>query len=97
MAKRSAHDHVIFHMSGGGRKPPVTSVFNEPRRFGLMDLVPRSGLEASKHFAAIGVEPLGNEFDGAYLARRFAGRNAPLKSSLMDQRLIAGLGKIYVC
>ena len=97
VAKRSAHDHVVFHMSGTAKKPPVTIVFNDPRRFGLMDLIPRAKLAASKHFAAIGVEPLGNEFDGAYLAHRLAGRSAPLKASLMDQRLIAGLGNIYVC
>jgi formamidopyrimidine-DNA glycosylase len=97
VAKLTAHDHVVFHIGGVGRKPPVVIVFNDPRRFGLMDLVPRDKLAASKHFAAIGIEPLGNEFNAEYLARKFAGRSAPLKSSLMDQRLIAGLGNIYVC
>jgi formamidopyrimidine-DNA glycosylase len=97
VAKRSAHDHVVFHMSGVGKRPPATVVFNDPRRFGLMDLVARSALAASKHFATIGVEPLGNEFNGALLATLLAGRKAPLKASLMDQRLIAGLGNIYVC
>ena len=90
--KLRAHDHVVFHMSSG-----VRVVFNDPRRFGLMDLVPRAGLEQSKHFAAIGIEPLGNEMSGATLARLMAGRQAPLKAALMDQRLIAGLGNIYVC
>ena len=91
-AKRHAHDHVVFHMSSG-----VRVVFNDPRRFGLMDLVPRAGLDASRHFKAVGIEPLGNELSGATLARLMAGRRAPLKAALMDQRLIAGLGNIYVC
>jgi formamidopyrimidine-DNA glycosylase len=97
VAKLSAHDHVVFHMSGIGRKPPSTVIFNDPRRFGLMDLIPRDKLAASKHFAAIGIEPLGNAFDANYLAGKFAGRSAPLKASLMDQRIVAGLGNIYVC
>jgi formamidopyrimidine-DNA glycosylase len=97
VAKLSAHDHVVFHMSGIGKKPGVRVVFNDPRRFGLMDLIPRSGLDTSKHFAAMGIEPLGNELDGAFIARTLAGRSAPIKASLMDQRLIAGLGNIYVC
>jgi formamidopyrimidine-DNA glycosylase len=87
-----AHDHVVFHLSSG-----ATVVFNDPRRFGLMDLVPRADLEASKHFHAMGIEPLGNVLDGGTLATLFAGRSAPLKSVLMDQRLVAGLGNIYVC
>ena len=87
-----AHDHVVFDLSSGARV-----VFNDPRRFGLMDLLPRDGLEGSKHFAAMGIEPLGNAMDGAHIARLFAGRAAPLKAALMDQRLIAGLGNIYVC
>jgi formamidopyrimidine-DNA glycosylase len=97
VAKLSAHDHVVFHMSGVGRKPPATVVFNDPRRFGMMDLIPRADLETSKHFAAMGIEPLGNEFDGPHLAALLAGRKAPLKASLMDQRLVAGLGNIYAC
>jgi formamidopyrimidine-DNA glycosylase len=91
-SKLTAHDHVVFHMSSG-----VRIVFNDPRRFGLMDLIPRKDLAQSKHFRAVGIEPLGNELDGAFIARAFAGRKAPLKASLMDQRLIAGLGNIYVC
>jgi formamidopyrimidine-DNA glycosylase len=95
--KLSAHDHVVFHMSGARGRPGVRVVFNDPRRFGLMDLVPRAGLDTSRHFKAMGVEPLGNAFDAAYLAGLFAGRAAPLKAALMDQRHIAGLGNIYVC
>lgn len=95
--KLRAHDHVVLHMSGVGGKPPTRIVFNDPRRFGMMDLVARSDIDISKHFRAMGIEPLGNAFDAAYLASRFAGRKAPLKASLMDQRLVAGLGNIYVC
>jgi formamidopyrimidine-DNA glycosylase len=62
-----------------------------------MDLVPRAELDASKHFRGMGIEPLGNVLDGGTLAKLFAGRSAPLKSALMDQRLVAGLGNIYVC
>jgi len=91
-AERRTHDHVVFHLSSGPR-----IIFNDPRRFGLMDLVRRRELDDTKHFRRLGIEPLGNEFDGAALARLFAGRSAPLKSALMDQRLIAGLGNIYVC
>lgn len=91
-SERRTHDHVVFHLSNG-----ATVIFNDPRRFGLMDLVPRDELEASKHFRAMGIEPLGNALGGEFLAKLFAGRSAPLKSTLMDQRLIAGLGNIYVC
>jgi formamidopyrimidine-DNA glycosylase len=90
--KLRAHDHVVFHLSSG-----VRVVFNDPRRFGLMNLVPRASADASKHFRALGLEPLGNAFDGAVLAKLFAGRKTPLKAALMDQRLVAGLGNIYVC
>jgi formamidopyrimidine-DNA glycosylase len=89
---RRAHDHVVFHLSSG-----AGIVFNDPRRFGLMDLQLRRELETSKHFHAMGIEPLGNALDGAVLAKLFTGRAAPLKAALMDQRLIAGLGNIYVC
>jgi formamidopyrimidine-DNA glycosylase len=88
----SAHDHVVFHLSNGAR---VT--YNDARRFGLMDLVPRPDLEASRHFRDVGLEPLGNELSGEAIARLFAGKRTPLKAALLDQRLIAGLGNIYVC
>lgn len=97
VAKLSAHDHVVFHMARAGTKAPSMVIFNDPRRFGLMDLVARDKLATSKHFAALGIEPLGNEFDATYLAAKLAGRTAPLKASLMDQRIVAGLGNIYVC
>jgi formamidopyrimidine-DNA glycosylase len=88
----SAHDHVVFHLSNGAR---VT--YNDARRFGLMDLVPRAELESCRHFRDMGLEPLGSELSGEAIARLFAGRRAPLKAALLDQTLIAGLGNIYVC
>jgi formamidopyrimidine-DNA glycosylase len=96
-SKAGAHDHVIFHMAGIGKRPGVTIVFNDPRRFGLMDLVPRADLEISKHFRAMGIEPLGNALSGEVIADLFRNRKIPLKAALMDQRFIAGLGNIYVC
>ncbi|MBJ2149680.1 bifunctional DNA-formamidopyrimidine glycosylase/DNA-(apurinic or apyrimidinic site) lyase [Paracoccus sp. IB05] len=86
------HDHVVFDMAGGAR---VT--FNDPRRFGAMDLLDTVSAEAHPLLAVIGPEPLGNAFDGAYLAARLAGRKTPVKSALLDQRIVAGLGNIYVC
>jgi formamidopyrimidine-DNA glycosylase len=88
----SAHDHIVFEMSTGAR---IT--YNDPRRFGFMLLVPRAELDVHPLFNGMGVEPLGNELDGTLLARLFAGKSAPLKAALLDQRLIAGLGNIYVC
>lgn len=86
------HDHVVFHLGSGAR---IT--YNDVRRFGFMDLVPRAGLATSKHFAGMGIEPLGNELSGETIAKLFAGKFAPLKAALLDQRLVAGLGNIYVC
>jgi formamidopyrimidine-DNA glycosylase len=87
-----AHDHVVFHMSSGAR---VT--FNDPRRFGFMKLVPRSKLDDEKMLSALGPEPLGNAFDAAMLARACRGKKTSLKAALSDQRVVAGLGNIYVC
>jgi formamidopyrimidine-DNA glycosylase len=86
------HDHVLFHMSSG-----ATVIFNDPRRFGFMKLVPRANLAAEPLLRAIGPEPLGNEFDAAMLARACAGKKTNLKAALSDQRVVAGLGNIYVC
>ncbi len=86
------HDHVVMTMADGAR---VT--FNDARRFGAMDLVDTAGAEAHFLLADLGPEPLGNGFDGAYLTARFAGRRSPVKSALLDQKNIAGLGNIYVC
>lgn len=86
------HDHVHFDLDDGTR---VT--YNDPRRFGFMTLVGRAGIDAHPLFRAIGVEPLGGAFDADVLARLLAGRSASLKAALLDQRLVAGLGNIYVC
>ena len=86
------HDHVVLRLSNECRV-----VYNDPRRFGFMLLVESGDLQAHPLFAQLGVEPLDESFDGATLARLFAGRATPLKTALLDQRLIAGLGNIYVC
>src|SRR5262245_8418092 len=86
-----AHDHIVFHMSSGAR---VT--FNDPRRFGLMLLVPRRELDEHRLMKDVGPEPLGNAFDAAMLARACAGKKTSLKAALSDQRVVAGLGNIYV-
>jgi formamidopyrimidine-DNA glycosylase len=91
-AKNSLHDHVTFELSTGAR-----IVYNDPRRFGFMQLIARQEFAAHPLFNNIGIEPLGDEFDGATLARLFAGRTTSLKAALLDQALIAGLGNIYVC
>ena len=86
------HDHVVFHMENETR---VT--FNDARRFGAMDLAPTAEVEMHKILSSLGPEPLSNYLDDTYLAAALAGRNTPIKSALLDQRLIAGLGNIYVC
>jgi len=87
-----AHDHVVFRMSSG-----ATITFNDPRRFGFMMLLPREQLLAQPVMASLGPEPLGNAFDAAMLARACAGRRTSLKAALLDQKIVAGLGNIYVC
>ncbi|TFL18954.1 bifunctional DNA-formamidopyrimidine glycosylase/DNA-(apurinic or apyrimidinic site) lyase [Jannaschia formosa] len=85
------HDHVVLHTD----RHRVT--FNDARRFGFMDLVPTDGLETSRHFARMGPEPLGNHFHAEHLVAAFGGRQTPVKAALLDQRVVAGLGNIYVC
>lgn len=84
------HDHVVFHLDDATR-----IVYSDPRRFGMMDLE-RAG-ESHRLLAEIGVEPLGNGLSADYLRAAFTGKKAPLKAALLDQRIIAGLGNIYVC
>jgi len=86
------HDHVVFHMGNGAR---IT--YNDPRRFGAMDLAKTDALNDHWLIKPIGPEPLGNGFNEAYLVEAFATKNTPVKTALLDQRLIAGLGNIYVC
>ena len=85
------HDHVVFRMSSG-----ATVFFNDPRRFGFMDLLTPAQLAAHTTLGALGPEPLSPEFDGAALARACRGRKTSLKVALMDQQVVAGLGNIYV-
>ena len=87
-----AHDHVVFQMSSG-----ATIVFNDPRRFGYMKVIARKALDQEPLLKGLGPEPLGNEFDAAMLARSCANRKTSLKAALLDQRVVAGLGNIYVC
>ncbi|WP_420004745.1 bifunctional DNA-formamidopyrimidine glycosylase/DNA-(apurinic or apyrimidinic site) lyase [Arenibacterium sp. LLYu02] len=86
------HDHVVFHMENGAR---VT--FNDPRRFGAMDLLDTATAADHKLLAVLGPEPLGNDFHEDHLVAAFKGRKTPVKSALLDQGIIAGLGNIYVC
>ncbi len=86
------HDHVVLDMENGAR-----IAFNDARRFGALDLRDSAVIDAHPLLASLGPEPLGNSFDGAYLAGRLKGRKAPVKALLMDQRVVAGLGNIYVC
>ena len=86
------HDHVVLHMENGAR-----IIFNDPRRFGAMDLVDTKTAEQHKLLAALGPEPLGNDFHETHLISAFKGRKMPVKSALLDQKIVAGLGNIYVC
>ncbi len=95
--KAAAHDHVVFHLEGPHLPKGASVTYNDPRRFGFMDLVPRADLPAHASIAGLGIEPLGNELDGDLLGKLFAGKSTPLKAALLDQKLIAGLGNIYVC
>ena len=91
-AGEGPHDHVVLTLDDGTRV-----VYTDPRRFGVMDLLAESEAQSHKLLGGIGPEPLGNAFDASYLAERFRGKAAPLKAALLDQRVVAGLGNIYVC
>jgi len=87
-----AHDHLLIETAAGRRL-----ALNDPRRFGSLDLVETAAIAGFGPFRALGPEPLGDGFDAAHLVRAFAGRIAPVKALLLDQRIVAGLGNIYVC
>jgi formamidopyrimidine-DNA glycosylase len=87
-----AHDHVVFHMSSG-----AIVTFNDPRRFGLMLIVPRTELASHPLMREVGPEPLGNAFDAKLLAAACRNRKTSLKAVLLDQTVVAGLGNIYAC
>ncbi len=86
------HDHVVFDTDA-----PARIVFNDHRRFGLMLLIETAELDEHKLFKGLGVEPLSAALDAAHLAGALKGKKTPIKSALLDQRVIAGLGNIYVC
>lgn len=85
------HDHVVFTLDDG-----TTIAFNDARRFGRIDLATAAGLASHPLLRDLGPEPLGNEFSGPVLAERLAGKATPVKAALLDQRVVAGLGNIYV-
>jgi formamidopyrimidine-DNA glycosylase len=91
-SKDPKHDHVVFHLDNG-----KVVTYNDPRRFGFMDLARSDDLDRHPRLAGLGCEALAPEFDAGRLAALFEGVRAPLKSALLDQKRIAGLGNIYVC
>ena len=91
-AERLVHDHLLLETDAGR-----AITLNDPRRFGFLDLVATDALGAYPPFAAMGPEPLGPEFTADRLAQALQGRAAPIKAMLLDQRVVAGLGNIYVC
>ncbi len=86
------HDHIVFVMGDGGH-----IVFHDPRRFGFVDLVHRDSWGSYDSFKAMGPEPLSNDFHAKGLASALKGRKMPIKTALLDQKIVAGLGNIYVC
>jgi formamidopyrimidine-DNA glycosylase len=91
-SRLDAHDHVLFTMSSG-----ATIVFNDPRRFGQMDIIEAGGLTSNRALKVLGPEPLDRSFDAGTLAHALKRRKTTLKAALSDQRVVAGLGNIYVC
>ena len=91
-AGHGKHDHVVMETDA-----PARIVFTDHRRFGLMTLVDTSTIDDDKLFKGLGVEPLSDDFDAAYLAKALKGKRTPIKSALLDQRVIAGIGNIYAC
>ena len=91
-AEIGTHDHLVIETEAGRRL-----ALCDPRRFGSLDLVETAALPGFAPFAALGPEPLGPDFTGRYLAAKLEDRIAPIKAMLLDQRIVAGLGNIYVC
>jgi formamidopyrimidine-DNA glycosylase len=91
-AGRGKHDHVVFETSA-----PARIVFTDHRRFGLMTIIATDAINEDNLFKGIGIEPLSEAFDAAWLKRALMSKRTPIKSALLDQRVIAGLGNIYVC
>jgi formamidopyrimidine-DNA glycosylase len=95
-SKLAAHDHLIWDVKSSAGQS-VRIVYNDPRRFGFMDLIAPGELGTNRFLAGLGIEPTGNALSGEIISRLFERKMAPIKSALLDQRLIAGLGNIYVC
>ena len=91
-AQTLKHDHVVFHMEDGSR-----IAFNDARRFGAMDLAPTAKIEQHWLIEKLGPEPLGNAFSAPYLVETLHKKASPIKTALLDQRVVSGLGNIYVC
>ena len=91
-AGKGKHDHVVMETDA-----PARIVFTDHRRFGLMTLIETERIDEHRLFKGLGVEPLSAEFDAAHLRAALKGKKTPIKSALLDQRVIAGLGNIYVC
>ena len=89
---REKHDHVVFHFEDGGELR-----LNDARRFGLLDYAEEAHLAEHPRFRSLGPEPLSNEFNGPSLAGALHGKKTPIKSALLDQRVVAGIGNIYAC
>ncbi|HVK91083.1 MAG TPA: DNA-formamidopyrimidine glycosylase family protein, partial [Mycoplana sp.] len=92
--KDERHDHVVLHLDTAKGRCRV--IYNDPRRFGFMDLARRERLAEHPYLRDLGEEPTGNALDAVYLATRLRGKSQPLKTALLDQKTIAGLGNIYV-
>jgi formamidopyrimidine-DNA glycosylase len=89
------HDHILFDMKGRAAVSRIS--YNDPRRFGFMDLAPASSIDACKHFAGMGPEPLSPAFTAGALNAALSKRAAPVKAALLDQGVVAGVGNIYAC
>jgi len=89
---REKHDHAVFHFEDG-----TELRLNDARRFGLLDYAEEAHLAEHPRFRLLGPEPLGNEFNGPSLAEALQGKKTPIKSALLDQRVVAGIGNIYAC
>lgn len=93
-ADKARHDHIVFHLDGAR---PARVVYNDPRRFGFMDLVASDHINECRHFDRMGPEPLSNSFSLEAFEQALRGRGALIKNALLDQQIIAGLGNIYAC
>ncbi len=91
-ATANKHDHVVFHL-----EDDITVIYNDPRRFGFMEIWPHATLAAYPRLKDLGPEPLSNHFHSDYLDSALKMRKTPIKTALLDQAVIAGLGNIYVC